>query len=156
MTLCFLGLGSNLQSPERQLRKAIVQLHKLPLSVVTSVSSLYVSKALGVRSQPQYRNMVLAVHTYLPAKRLLSYCQRIENKHHRLRKIRWGARTLDIDLLLYGNQTITNSQLTVPHPQMLQRDFVLIPLLEISPGTCFPSGEPIASYVKGCKMHLIP
>ncbi len=155
MTRCYLGLGSNLRSPERQLRQALARLHKLPKSVITDVSRLYLSHPCGVRSQPQYVNMVIAIQTSLSAEHLLIHCQRIENKHQRLRKKRWGPRTLDIDLLLYGEQIIHHTGLTVPHPRMVQRDFVLVPLLEICPTARLPTGEPLVSYLKGCTTHLL-
>ena len=155
MTRCYLGLGSNLRSPERQLRQAIEQIKKLPRSVITHQSKLYVSHPLGARSQPHYCNMVIEIHTSLPALRLLNHCQRIENTHQRLRKKHWGARTLDIDLLLYGQQTINHVDLTVPHPHMVKRDFVLVPLLEIAPTAHLPTGEPVASYINTCDTYLL-
>lgn len=155
MTRCYLGLGSNLRSPERQIRQAITELRQLPRSVVTLVSSLYFSRPAGMRSQPTYCNMVIAMETSLPARRVLSYCQRIENRHQRLRKKHWGARTLDIDLLLYGKHQINNDVLIVPHPHMIHRDFVLMPLLEISPTTRLPTGEPLESFLAGCKGLII-
>lgn len=154
MTLCYLGLGSNLRSPERQLRQAIHQLHKLPRSVITNISSLYFSEPCGIHAQPTYCNMVLALRTALPPLRLLNYCQRIEQKQRRLRKKNGGARTLDIDLLLYGEQSIQHADLTIPHPQMTNRDFVLVPLLEISPLAHLPTGEPIGFYLKHCEKYL--
>jgi 2-amino-4-hydroxy-6-hydroxymethyldihydropteridine diphosphokinase len=154
MILCYLGLGSNLHSPERQLRQAIVELRKLPRTVVTNVSNLYFSRPCGMRSQPPYCNMVIAINTLLPAKALLNQCHRIEKKHQRVRKTRWGARTLDIDLLLYGEHVINHADLIVPHPRMTQRDFVLTPMLEIAPKVALPSGEPIAAYLKDCQKYL--
>lgn len=133
MTRCYLGLGSNLRSPSRQLRTALQQLRTLPQSVIVAQSKLYKTKPWGMRGQPAYANMVVAIDTKLPPHTLLRYCQTIENKQQRLRKIRWGARTLDIDLLLYGTQIIATRTLTIPHPRMLLRDFVLVPLLEIAP-----------------------
>ena len=133
MTRCYLGLGSNLRSPNRQLRKALVELRQLPRSVIVATSGIYSTKAWGMRGQPNYANMVIAIETKLPAQTVLTYCQQIENKQSRIRKIRLGSRTLDIDLLLYGTQTIATPTLTIPHPRMLLRDFVLIPLLEIAP-----------------------
>ena len=155
MTLCYLGLGSNLRSPKRELWQAINRLDKLPRTVITHISSVYNSQPYGVPSQPNYCNMVIAIHTTLPAMRLLRYCQLIEKKHQRIRKVHWGARTLDIDLLLYGKQVINQRELTIPHPQMLKRDFVLAPLLEITPAALLPNGEPIFSYLKYCKTHIL-
>jgi 2-amino-4-hydroxy-6-hydroxymethyldihydropteridine diphosphokinase len=133
MTRCYLGLGSNLRSPERQLRQALAKIRTLPQTTIKRVSSFYVTPPFGLKAQPDYHNIVIAIDTNLPPLTLLNYCQYIENKHHRLRKKRFGARTLDIDILLYGEQTIHHRRLTVPHPQMLNRDFVLLPLREIAP-----------------------
>lgn len=131
MTLCYLGLGSNLRCPERQLKQALEKIRTIPQSVIIKRSSIYYSPPWGVKSQPPYCNMVIALQTTLPSLKLLSYCQEIENAQERIRKKRWGARTLDIDLLLFGKQKINHQRLIIPHPQMLKRDFVMIPLLEI-------------------------
>lgn len=155
MTICYLGLGSNLRSPERQLRQAIQLLRKLPRSAITALSSLYFSRPYGIHAQPPYYNMVIEIQTSLPPDRLLCCCRAIETKLHRIRKKRLGPRTIDIDLLLYGKQVIKNHFLTVPHPGMLQRDFVLVPLLEIANSVCLPNGEPIVSYRDRCETYLI-
>ena len=155
MTRCYLGLGSNLRSPERQLRQAIKLLHKIPRSVVTQMSTTYLSRPLGVRSQPQYCNMVLEIETSLSANHVLHYCQRIENQLKRRRKKHWGARTIDIDLLLYGKCTINQQHLKVPHPEMIHRDFVLVPLLEIAPKAQLPNGASLDLYIKQCVNYII-
>ena len=131
MVDCYLGLGSNLREPRRQLSRAFASLRTLPRSAILRQSRVYHSLPMGVRAQPNYYNQVIAIQTTLPAHALLRHCQAIEQKQHRIRKRRWGARTLDIDILLYGNQVIHTHDLIVPHPEMLKRDFVLIPLLEI-------------------------
>ena len=131
MVDCYLGLGSNLRSPRRQLNQAIASLRTLPRSAITQQSRVVHSAPLGVRAQPAYCNQVIAIQSRLPAHALLRHCQAIEKKQHRVRKKRWGARTLDIDILLYGKHTINTHHLIVPHPEILNRDFVLIPLLEI-------------------------
>jgi len=154
MTVCYLGLGSNLRSPVRQLRQAIAKLQKLPASTIVSISTIYISKPCGVRAQPNYCNLVVAMHTSLPILRLLHHCQTIENSHRRLRKKRWGARTLDIDLLLYGSQILNTPNLVIPHPHMLERDFVLVPLLEISPNIQLPNGQLLATYLPACKKYV--
>lgn len=146
MTRCYLGLGSNLRSPDRQLQKALIALRSLPRSTIVKASCMYSTQPWGVRAQPMYSNMVIAIDTKLPPLTLLNYCHRIEHKQQRIRKVRWGARTLDIDLLLYGDKTIHSHQLIVPHPHMLSRDFVLIPLFEIAPKLRMPNGEFISSY----------
>jgi len=132
MTLCYLALGSNLNSPERQLRQAIEALRSLPLSNLSKVASFYRSKAWGRKLQPPFCNTVVAIHTRLSPQQLLYFCQKIECKQGRVRKVRWGARTLDIDILTYGSQKIKTLDLVIPHPRMHERDFVQIPLLEIA------------------------
>ncbi len=154
MTCCYLGLGSNLRSPERQLRQAFHQLLKLPQSIITAQSRIYRSLPYGVSSQPPYANAVIALQTSLSAQQLLHCCQRIEKQHQRLRKKHWGARTLDIDILLYGQQVINSHDLSIPHKEMLKRDFVLVPLLDIAPLASLPNGEPIETYLKHCETHL--
>ncbi len=154
MTLCYLGLGSNLRSPARQLRQALLQLRKLPRTVVTHQSKFYFSKACGVQMQPRYCNMVITIHTTLSPQQLLHHCQQIETNHQRSRKKHWAARTLDIDLLLFGERIINHPNLTVPHPEMIKRDFVLVPLLEIFPTAHLPSGKPLAAYLNHCDTYL--
>lgn len=141
--------------PQRQLKQAVQSIRKLPRSSITKQSGIYLSKPLGVRAQPVYYNMVIGIQTSLSANKLLNFCQSIERKQHRTRKRHWGARTLDIDLLLYGNQSIKLKKLTIPHPHMLSRDFVLIPLLEIAPLACLPNGRGLTAYLASCKQHVI-
>lgn len=133
MISCYLGLGSNLRSPQRQLRQALTALSSLPSTQTTKVASFYRSKAWGRKAQPDYYNTVVALQTTLSPEQLLRYCRKIELRQGRTRKIRWGSRTLDIDILLFGTRKINSAQITVPHPRLHQRDFVFIPLLELSP-----------------------
>lgn len=154
MISCYLGLGSNLKSPKRQLKQAMAALRALPRTTLLQPSKIYASKPLGARAQPTYYNMVIAIQTSLPAKALLHHCQSIENKQHRIRKQHWGARTLDIDLLLYGNRKTHTPDLTIPHPHMLTRDFVLIPLLEINPSAHMPDAQLVSSYLTCCEKHV--
>ena len=132
MITCFLGLGSNLRSPERQLRQAVRALRTMPKTKVIQVSKLYFNPAVGRRGQPSYCNSVVKIRTSLPPIKLLNLCLTIEKKQQRVRKIRWGSRTLDIDILLYGDKTIRHHRLHVPHPRMQERDFVQLPLLSIT------------------------
>jgi 2-amino-4-hydroxy-6-hydroxymethyldihydropteridine diphosphokinase len=132
MTLCYLGLGSNLSSPERQLRLAIAALKRLPQCNMSKVASFYHSKAWGRKGMPDFCNTVVALNTRLNPLHLLRLCQTIEDQQGRIRKVKYGARTLDIDILIFGLQKINNLKLRVPHPRIEERDFVLIPLLEIA------------------------
>ncbi len=154
--ISYLGLGSNLGVPKRQLKKAVNALRHLPRTSLLRYSNLYSSYPVGPRDQPIYYNMVVVINTTLRPQTLLSYCQAIENQHQRVRKKRWGSRTIDIDLLLYGNTIIHSHRLSIPHPQLLKRDFVLMPLLEIAPLICLPNGDPIKPYLSQCKKNIIP
>ena len=132
MNLCYLGLGSNQKCPERQIRQAIESIKKIRSTAVLKVSSLYWSKAWGLQVQQDFCNVVVEVITQLPPQLLLKCCSDIEKKQGRIRKRRWGPRTLDIDIILYGSRTINTHNLCIPHPHMTARDFVLTPLLEIN------------------------
>lgn len=132
MTICYLGLGANLGSPERQLQQAIAALRRLPNIYIQKVASFYTSKCWGRKGLPHYCNTVVSVKTNLMPRQLLSLCQKIEVQQGRIRKIRWGARTLDIDLLLYGSAKMNAKELQLPHPRLHERDFVFVPLLEIA------------------------
>lgn len=133
MNVCYLGLGSNQQVPERQLRKAIKSIKSLRHTVVTKVSSFYWTKAWGLHGQQDFCNAVIALSTLLSPLQLLDACQKIEKKQGRIRKKRWGPRIIDIDLLFYENRVIQSKKLIVPHPHIESRDFVLNPLVEINP-----------------------
>ena len=133
MISAFIGLGSNLDNPEHQILQAMDELDCLPESCLKRASSLYVSAPVGPQEQPDYINAVAEIHTELPPMVLLDELQRIENHHGRVRQQHWGPRTLDLDLLLYGDQIIQEQRLSVPHPAMVQRGFVLQPLKEIAP-----------------------
>tara|TARA_R110000868_G_scaffold182114_1_gene423139 strand:- start:82 stop:579 length:498 start_codon:yes stop_codon:yes gene_type:complete len=137
-TSCYLGLGSNLNSPKRHMRLAFQALRTLPQTHILNISSLYQSRPAGVVGQPDYCNAVVKINTRLPAHKLLKYCQNIETTHGRVRKKRWGSRTLDIDLLLYGKHSIQTPALIIPHPRLHIRDFMLTPLLELWPEAHLP------------------
>lgn len=131
MNTCYLGLGSNQKAPERQIRQAIKAIKALPATAITQVSNLYWSKAWGLCNQQDFCNVVVEISTSLSPSSLLTYCQRIETQQGRVRKKRWGPRTLDVDIILYNCRTIQTKKLTIPHPHWQSRDFVVIPLAEI-------------------------
>ncbi|VEG90201.1 2-amino-4-hydroxy-6-hydroxymethyldihydropteridine diphosphokinase [Legionella spiritensis] len=147
MTDVYLALGSNLRSPQRQIRHAINAIRLLPQTRVVKTASFYHNEAWGRKTQPKFCNTVVAIQTKLPPQRLLQLCHRIETRQGRCRRVRWGARTVDIDLLLYGDLFINTMQLQVPHPGICYRDFVYIPLLEIAPQVALPNGRLLASEV---------
>lgn len=132
MNRCYLGLGSNQRSPERQLLRAITAIKALPGTSVIRISRSFWNPAWGVETQQNFCNRVIEIHTRLSPLDLLECCQTIERDQGRVRKKRWGPRTLDIDILWYANRHIKTPKLTLPHPYMKVRDFVLIPLREIN------------------------
>lgn len=144
MALAYLGLGANLNNPVSQLYKAIEQLQQYPEVTLQACSSLYASKPMGPQDQPDYVNAVIAVETDLAPHDLLTLAQRIENESGRVRLRRWGARTLDIDILLYGDYRVQSETLSIPHPGLEQREFVLVPLTEIAPQLHLPNGKSVA------------
>ena len=133
--VAYIGLGSNLDHPEDQVRQAFLELAALPGSHIVACSGLYRSRPLGPQDQPPYINAVAVLETVLSPQRLLAALQGIESAHGRVRtEQRWGPRPLDLDLLLYGALECHTERLTVPHPGLPQRDFVLYPLLEVAGG----------------------
>lgn len=147
MTTAYIGLGSNLDDPPGQLRTALTELDALPQSRLLRASALYRSTPMGPAGQPDYINAVAALETALSAHALLQQLQRLETAHRRVRAERWGPRTLDLDLLLYGDQRIDSRALTIPHPGLAERNFVLFPLYEIAPGLVLPDNRGIAALV---------
>lgn len=151
MTAAYIALGSNLGDRENHLRRAVIALAALPRTRLDRVSSVYRSAAVGPGTQPDYLNAVARLTTDLSAIALLDALQRIERDQGRVRDVRWGPRTLDLDLLLYGDETITSPRLTVPHPRMQQRHFVLYPLREISDGDPrLPDGTHLGALLRQC------
>ncbi|MGB5720981.1 MAG: 2-amino-4-hydroxy-6-hydroxymethyldihydropteridine diphosphokinase [Woeseiaceae bacterium] len=131
----YVGLGSNLQGPAGQLENAFEMLAALPQTRLIARSSLYRSAPFGGVEQPDFVNAAAALLTRLTAKQLLAELQQIEARRGRERgDIRWGPRVLDLDLLVYGNEIIQDTDLVVPHPGIAERNFVLLPLWEVAPG----------------------
>ncbi len=133
MTRCYIGLGSNLQNPREQILSAFAALKQLPNSTLVASSSLFGSKAIGPGKQDDYVNAVAALDTELEAQTLLRELQQLESHFGRERHVHWGPRTLDLDLLLYGDEQYDSPELHLPHPRLCQREFVLSPLAAPSP-----------------------
>jgi 2-amino-4-hydroxy-6-hydroxymethyldihydropteridine diphosphokinase len=148
MTVVYVGLGSNLDDPEIHVRQAMAEIREIPDISVTAISSLYISPPQGPQDQPDFVNAVARLETTLPANILLSNLQAIETKHGRKREKHWGPRTLDLDILTYGDMTIDLEHLTVPHSQLAARAFVLYPLLEIDEGLDIPGHGQVADLVR--------
>jgi 2-amino-4-hydroxy-6-hydroxymethyldihydropteridine diphosphokinase len=136
--VCYLGLGSNLDNPREQMVRALQNLAAHPAITLRKQSPWYVSKAIGLdkqqdHKQPDYINGVIEIETSLEPHVLLLALQKIEAAQGRTREVRWAARTLDIDILLYGDQQIHSADLDIPHPRIMERNFVLLPLIDINP-----------------------
>lgn len=151
MIRVYIGLGSNLALPEKQIQDACKSLALLSQTDFIKCSSLYRSLPMGPQDQPDYVNAVAQIETALSPAFLLQQTQLIESQQGRIRNgNRWGPRTLDLDILLYGEQMINSEHLTVPHAGMKQREFVLYPLIEIAPDLVLPCGEKLFELVKSC------
>ena len=159
MALVYVGLGSNLSDPQKQIELAVASLTQIKNTTLDGVSSLYFSRPMGPQDQPDYMNAVASLTTDLNPLDLLNELQAIENNAGRVRKDnRWGARILDLDVLLYDNETINHERLTVPHYGLELREFVLLPLAELSPKLTLPNGKPVlalsqAIATNGLKIH---
>lgn len=146
MTLTYIALGSNLQTPLIQINDALAALARIPHSQLQAVSAFYRTPPLGSQPQPDYLNAAAALHTHLDAFTLLDHLQQIESQQGRVRSgQRWQPRTLDLDIMLFGDQTITSEQLTIPHYAMCGRAFMLLPLLEIAPTLHLPDGRSLSA-----------
>jgi len=143
MVMVYIGLGSNLQDPLLQVKKAIQQLKCLPLANFIAASKLYHTQPVGPIEQPDYVNAVVQLETDLAPAELLLACDTIETQQGRRRLQKWGPRVIDLDILLYGEQVINSAELVIPHPEMKKRRFVLEPLSEIAPDFVLPSGETV-------------
>jgi 2-amino-4-hydroxy-6-hydroxymethyldihydropteridine diphosphokinase len=149
MITVFIAVGSNLGDPVSQANVAIDALKQLPKSQFVQTSSLYSSTPMGPQDQPDYINAVVELTTKLTPLELLDCTQRIELEQGRVRKEeRWGPRTLDLDILLYGNEVMDSERLTVPHYGMKEREFVLYPLAEIAPNLTLPCGTRLDDLLK--------
>ncbi|WP_104204903.1 2-amino-4-hydroxy-6-hydroxymethyldihydropteridine diphosphokinase [Billgrantia saliphila] len=145
----FIGLGSNLDDPLDQVRRALGELAALPLTTRVGASRLYASRPVGPADQPDFINAVAHLRTRLSPLALLDQLQALEQRHRRIRQRRWGPRTLDLDLLLYGEERVELPRLRVPHPEMAKRAFVLLPLAELAPEWRLPDGRSVTELAAG-------
>jgi 2-amino-4-hydroxy-6-hydroxymethyldihydropteridine diphosphokinase len=149
-SVVYIGIGSNLDQPVEQVRRARDALVRLPKTRLLGISPLYRNPAMSPGGQPDYVNAVAAIETRLEPHALLDALQAIEANQGRTRgSVRWQSRTLDLDLLLYGDRAIRDDRLTVPHPHMQERAFVLKPLLDIAPHLEVPGLGSVATLLAG-------
>lgn len=134
----YVGLGSNLAEPQSQVQAAFAALSDLPSVDCARLSPLYCSKAVGPAGQPDYINAAAHLYTALSPIELLDALQRLEQQQRRVRTQRWGPRTIDLDMLLYGQAVLNTPRLCVPHPYLTRRNFVLAPLLDLEPQLTLP------------------
>ena len=138
MTIAYIGLGSNMNSPVKQIKSAITSIEEIISTKIIGMSSLYKSKPVGPQNQDDYINAVIKIETKLVPYQLLECLHDIEEKHGRIRKEHWGPRILDLDILIFGNKVMVDEKLTIPHPEIENRSFVLAPLIEIDPDCIIP------------------
>lgn len=156
MIRVYLALGSNLADPLHQVQSALNALAAIPDTTLVATSSLYRTPPYGPPDQPDFLNAAVALDTRLDAESLLNHTQRIELEQGRVRKAhRWGPRTLDLDIMLFGEQKLNTPRLTVPHYDMHNRAFMLLPLLEIAPGLCLPDGTRLADILTTLDTRVI-
>ncbi|NIR59411.1 MAG: 2-amino-4-hydroxy-6-hydroxymethyldihydropteridine diphosphokinase [Gammaproteobacteria bacterium] len=147
----YVGLGSNLDDPVAQLRRAREALERLPATGLAARSALYRNPPMGPPGQPDYVNAVVALDTGLGPHELLDLLQAIEAQQGRVRGAeRWGPRTLDLDILMYGDAVLEDERLTIPHPGLQQRPFVLYPLRDIAPELEVPGGGAVSALAARC------
>lgn len=151
MTVAYVGLGANLGEPRRQIEAAIEELKRAPGTNSVLVSSLYRSAPVGYLQQPDFLNAVAQLDTELAPGELLDRLQEMERRHGRDRPFPGAPRTLDLDLLLYGDRVLAGPRLTVPHPRMHERAFVLEPLTEIAPDIAIPGRGPARDLLAACR-----
>ena len=150
----FIGIGSNLGEKEKNIRRAVDEIAVMPFTKLITVSSLYDSEPVGEVEQGNFVNAVALVETDLPARRLLWNLMLIEQRMGRVRTVRWGPRTIDLDIVIYGKNIVEEDGLVIPHPELEKRAFVLIPLLEIEPDLVHPrTKEPVRKLLKKVKPH---
>lgn len=151
----FVGLGSNLGERESMIRLALDDLARLPGTTLVRASSLYDTEPVGDVEQPNFLNAVAQIDTELSARQLLWNLLLIEKRLGRVRAQRWGPRTIDLDLLLYGNLIVEEPDLRVPHPELTRRSFVLVPLVELDPLLTHPeTGETLLTHLS--RLHTRP
>lgn len=153
MATTYIALGANLGEPIQTLKDAILHLSGLPQLKFLRSSSLYSSTPMGPSDQPDYVNAVCCADTDLMPLELLDLLQAVEHQFGRQRTKHWGPRTLDLDLLLYDDSVIDEPRLSVPHPGLTERDFVLIPLAELAPELRLPDGRSVASLLTNMTHH---
>jgi 2-amino-4-hydroxy-6-hydroxymethyldihydropteridine diphosphokinase len=153
--VAYISVGSNLNNPYQQVKSAIGKLKIADNIYIETISGWYLSDPVGPKNQSRYVNGVIKILTRLSPKQLLKKLHEIEDAHGRIRNVRWGPRTLDLDILLYGSRMMNTKKLTIPHPEMKIRNFVLIPLADIEPNLVLPDGSILSSLLENSQLKEI-
>ena len=153
--VAYISVGSNLNNPYQQVKSAIGKLKIADNIYIETISGWYLSDPVGPKNQSRYVNGVIKISTRLSPNQLLKKLHEIENAHGRIRNVRWGPRTLDLDILLYGSRMINTKKLTIPHPEMKIRNFVLTPLADIEPDLVLPDGSILSSLLENNQLKEI-
>ena len=146
--IAHIGLGSNLNNPKKQIHDAVISINNQTDIEVIGLSSLYETMPVDGSNQPNYINAIAKIKTHLTPLELLRVCQHIEDSQHRVREKKWGARTIDLDIILYGEQVVASAELIIPHIEMMNRSFVLVPLAELEPDLKVPILGNIQTLIK--------
>ena len=134
----FIGVGSNLGNREENIKKAILKISELPQTSVLATSSIINTKPIGKRDQPDFLNCIIKIETKYTSNGLLTELQNIESDMGRIRKEKWGPRVIDLDILFFNDEIIETEDLTIPHPEILNREFILCLMKEIAPKFVHP------------------
>jgi 2-amino-4-hydroxy-6-hydroxymethyldihydropteridine diphosphokinase len=153
--VAYISVGSNLNNPYQQVKRAVDKLKIANSISVKAVSGWYLSDPLGPKNQSRYVNGVIKISTRLSPNQLLKKLHEIEDAHGRIRNVHWGPRTLDLDILLYGSKMMNTKKLTIPHPEMKIRNFVLTPLADIEPNLVLPDGSILSSLLENSQLKEI-
>jgi len=155
--VAYISVGSNLNNPYQQVKSAIDKLKIVDGIRIEAMSGWYLSDPVGPKNQSRYVIGVIKILTRLSPKQLLKKLHEIEDAHGRIRNVRWGPRTLDLDILLYGTRMMSTKKLTIPHPEMKIRNFVLTPLADIEPDLVLPDGSILSSLLENSQLkEIIP
>jgi 2-amino-4-hydroxy-6-hydroxymethyldihydropteridine diphosphokinase len=146
--VAYISVGSNLNNPYQQVKSAIGKLKIADNIYIETISGWYLSDPVGPKNQSRYVNGVIKISTRLSPNQLLKKLHEIEDAHGRIRNVYWGPRTLDLDILLYGSRMMNTKKLTIPHPEMKIRNFVLTPLADIEPDLVLPDGSILSSLLE--------
>ena len=153
--VAYISVGSNLNNPYQQVKSAIDKLKIVDGIRIEAMSGWYLSDPVGPKNQSRYVNGVIKISTRLSPNQLLKKLHEIEDAHGRIRNVRWGPRTLDLDILLYGSRMMNTKKLTIPHPEMKIRNFVLTPLADIEPDLVLPDGSILSSLLENNQLKEV-